>query len=447
VIEAIQEISAAFAAAIGADQVQLGNCGSDQLKAILAEATGKDSAELVVISPSSGSELAAVMAQARRDRLAVMPFGSGSKLTWGNPRRNVRLALSTQRLNRLVEHAAGDLTVTIEAGMRLKDLQAQLALTGQFLPVDGLYPNQTTIGGLIATADTGSWRQRYGGIRDLLIGLSFVRHDGQIAKAGGRVVKNVAGYDLMKLLTGSYGTLGIISQATFRLYPIPPASRTVLFTGAAQAIAELALALGRTSLTPTAIDILSPALAAIAAQTVNLTLGDRDLGLLVRFQSLPVSVTDQVAQLLALPSAQGLQTCTISDESETQLWGQILTTLGAAMTEPVLLGKLGVRSTAVLELMGTLQTLPSGLAIIHARSGVGRWRCQASSAAIAQLSLLRSLCQATGGYFTLLQAPTTLKQKFAPWGEVGSALGLMQRIKHQFDPDNLLNPGCFVGSL
>ena len=151
-----------------------------------------------------------------------------------------RSIVSTQKLDRLIAHAVGDLTVTVEAGMKFAKLQEILATAGQFLPLDPAYPDRASIGGIIATADTGSLRHRYGGVRDLLLGITFVRADGKIAKAGGRVVKNVAGYDMMKLFTGAYGTLGILTEVTFRVYPLPTTEGTVILTGAADKLANLA---------------------------------------------------------------------------------------------------------------------------------------------------------------------------------------------------------------
>ncbi|MGB3267039.1 MAG: FAD-binding oxidoreductase, partial [Microcoleus sp.] len=225
------------------------------------------------VYPHTQAELAAVIACARRNRWAVLPAGSGSKLDWGglvkldpdppqppltrgeqdvvkvplfkgdlggSPDAGGIAAVSTARLNRLVEHAVGDLTVTAEAGMKFADLQEILGKSGQFLPIDPAYPQQATLGGIVATAGAGSLRHRYRGVRDLLLGITFVRSDGKIAVAGGRVVKNVAGYDLMKLLTGAYGTLGIISQVTFRVYPLPESSGTVILTGETNALAQAA---------------------------------------------------------------------------------------------------------------------------------------------------------------------------------------------------------------
>ena len=134
-------------------------------------------------------------------------------------------------LNQVVEHGEEDLVITVQAGMKIKDLNNFLASKGQFLPIDPFFEEEATVGGVVATANNLSWRQRYGGVRDLILGLSFVRADGEVVKAGGKVVKNVAGYDLMKLFTGSYGSLGIITQVTFRLYPLVAHSSSIFVGG------------------------------------------------------------------------------------------------------------------------------------------------------------------------------------------------------------------------
>src|SRR5919202_2607600 len=218
-----------------------------------------------MVYPHTVEELKSVMSCAHSNGWSVLPCGSGSKLGWGGVGKNIDLVISTERLNRVIEHAVGDLTVTVEAGVKLAHLQELLLKENQFLPLDPAYPQQATLGGIIATADSGSWRQRYGGVRDMLLGISFVRSDGQLAKAGGRVVKNVAGYDLMKLFTGSYGTLGFLTESTFRVYPIPEASGTVVLTGEAEAmdatashnaIASATKTLLASALMPTAADLL-----------------------------------------------------------------------------------------------------------------------------------------------------------------------------------------------
>jgi glycolate oxidase FAD binding subunit len=224
---------------------------------LIQQATTSVNPPSCIVYPRTQEELASVIAAANRYKWRVLPCGSGSKLTWGGLVKGVDIVVSTERINQLIEHAVGDLTVTVEAGMKFGHLQAILAKSRQFLALDPTAPDEATIGGIVATGDTVSLRQRYGSVRDQLLGITFVRADGQIAKAGGRVVKNVAGYDLMKLFTGSYGTLGVISQVTFRVYPVQEVSGTVVLTGTGEAISQAASTLRNSALTPTQADLLS----------------------------------------------------------------------------------------------------------------------------------------------------------------------------------------------
>ena len=178
-----------------------------------------------VASPASVDEVSAVLRLASDSGLAVVPRGAGTRLQWGAAPSQCDVVLDLTRLDGLVEHTSGDLVAVAQAGMRLDDLQARLASAGQWLAADP--PRRGTVGGLVATAATGPTRLLHGPVRDLVIGTTMVRADGVVAKSGGKVVKNVAGYDLGKLLTGSYGTLGVIVQVAFRLHPLPETSRWV----------------------------------------------------------------------------------------------------------------------------------------------------------------------------------------------------------------------------
>ncbi|WP_017719210.1 FAD-binding oxidoreductase [Kamptonema formosum] len=391
--------------------------------------------------PNTQAELAEIIALAHRNRWGVLPCGSGSKLSWGGLAGGARFAVSTERLNQLIDHAAGDLTVTAEAGMKFAHLQQILASLGQFLALDPAFPQMATLGGIVATGDSGFLRHRYGGVRDQLIGFSFVRSDGQIAKAGGRVVKNVAGYDLMKLFTGSYGTLGIICQVTFRVYPLPAASQTVALTGTPDAIARAAQTLLGSALTPTAVELLSP-------QLVASCLGKPDTGLLVRFQSIPESVQEQSARLLEVGQALGLEGSTCLGDGEAQLWQKLREQLDAPAAEPAILCKIGVRPSLAAGALSQLLALlsPSGAGAIHAGSGLGVLRFAGENLTERVLKM-RSACQEKGGFLTVLQAPVSVKQQLDVWGYTGNALDLMRRIKRQFDPENILSSGRFVGGI
>ncbi len=396
------------------------------------------------VYPNTQEELAAVIAWAGQNRCAVLPCGSGSKLDWGglvkldpaNPPGAGRIAaVSTARLNRLVEHAVGDLTVTAEAGMKFADLQLLLAAAGQFLPIDPAYPQQATLGGIVATADAGSLRHRYRGVRDLLLGMTFVRSDGKIAVAGGRVVKNVAGYDLMKLFTGAYGTLGVISQVTFRVYPLPESSGTVVLTGEVNALSQTAQILLSSALTPSAIDLLSPQLVA------KLGLG-KGTGLIVRFQSIAPSVKQQSARLLEVGEKLGLQGTSCCENEDHQLWQRLPETMWDSGTNSAIICKIGIRPS---EAVTAINELPVQDALIHAGSGLGVLRFETATA--DTLLQVRRGCEAKGGFLTVLAAEPDIKQQLDVWGYNGSAIDLMRRIKQQFDPENLLSPHRFISGI
>src|SRR2546430_602766 len=180
----------------------------------------------LVIEPGAERELAEILRLSNEAGLAVIPRGNGTKLGWGNPPTRADLILSTTRLNEIIEHAWADLTVTVEAGCTIQRLQETLAQHGQRLALDPLWPEKATIGGVLAANDSGALRLRFGALRDLIIGATIALADGTLASSGGKGVKNVAGYDLPKLVTGALGTLGIITRAVFRLHPLPRNTRS-----------------------------------------------------------------------------------------------------------------------------------------------------------------------------------------------------------------------------
>ena len=183
----------------------------------------------MVFEPSSETELAAALRFGDATGLGVVPRGGGTKTCWGNPPMRADLILSTARLNRVIEYAWADLTVSVEAGCTIQNLQNALAEHGQRIALDPLWPERATVGGILSTNESGSLRIRYGALRDLIIGVTIALPDGTLASSGGKVVKNVAGYDLPKLATGALGTLGVITRANFRLHPLPRNIRSFTF--------------------------------------------------------------------------------------------------------------------------------------------------------------------------------------------------------------------------
>jgi glycolate oxidase FAD binding subunit len=415
----------------------------------LAAAYIGDGTPLLKVSPETVQELAAVVALAHQAHWRLLIAGQGTKLGWGIPAKKIDLLLSTRNLNHLVDHAAGDMTVTAQAGMTFSALQTLLAKHNQWIPLDPVYPAQATLGGILATRDAGSLRHRYGGVRDLCLGLTFVRSDGQIAKAGGRVVKNVAGYDLMKLFAGSFGTLGVVTELTLRTYPLPERSGTVLVRGEGgadswcKAIASFTQDLKQSTLTPTAFDIWTGQDAASEGVTLAL-----------RFQSLAESVLAQTDRVCEMARLLSLKTETISNGSDADWWAIAAASLRESNEPDAVLCQIGVLPALSVSSLVTMQQKAVQASVvlqgrIHASSGVGQLRLTGTATDCRGLvGDLRSLLEQAGdGYLSVLEAPLILKQNIEVWGYSGNALATMRKLKEQFDPQGGLNPGRFVGGL
>ena len=432
-----------FQELIGSDCVTSGEEIEQERREQLLQAIAPTDIVPCVISPRTQDELSEVVACAFKNRWPMMPIGNGSKLRWGGLAQNVQVFVSTSRLTQLIDHAVGDLTITAEAGIGFQSLTNTLHQANQQLGIDPTYPEQATLGGIVATGDTGSLRQRYGSVRDMLIGISFIRADGTVAKAGGRVVKNVAGYDLMKLMTGAYGTLGIISQLTFRVYPMAETSQTLLLMGEADAIQSLTTKVLASSLTPNRSDLLSPTLVKM------LDLGE-GMALVLQFQSIGVSVEQQVQQLSTMAAAESIKTVEyLKHESESALWKQLRERMATQHTDVPITCKIGVLPN---QAVATLAQLPDLLPVescaqIHAGSGLGRVFMDGQAIAPQSIIRLRSWCESHGGFLTVLDAPPSWKQQLDIWGYAGNGLSVMQNLKAQFDPYRLLSPACFIDSI
>ncbi|MGI0492897.1 FAD-binding oxidoreductase [Alkalinema pantanalense CENA528] len=425
-----------------AEQMQLWEDLSPEHQATLHQAMAPQRTIVGVMTPHTLEELSAMVVQAQDLGCAVVPMGQGSKLGWGglvHPAGPI-VYLSTARLNRIIDHAIGDLTITVEAGLTFAELQRSLAAVGQFLAIDPSYPDRATIGGIIATGDSGALRHRYNSVRDMVLGVTFVRSDGQLVKAGGRVVKNVAGYDLMKLLTGSYGTLGVITQVTLRVYPLPETVQTVVLSGAPDLIKQAAQTVLNSALTPIALDVIS------APISSHLQLG-KAMALLVRFQSIRESVEEQSQRCVDLATTLGLTATIVPSETEGDLWRHLGECMAPTDQADLITCKIGMKSSqAIAQLVEWETQLPGIGARLHLGSGLGQIVLPATVRS-TQLLAARSTCQAAGGFLTVQQAPIALKQQMEVWGEGGAALAMMQAIKQQFDPKRLFSPGRFIGGI
>jgi glycolate dehydrogenase FAD-binding subunit len=401
----------------------------------------------VVVTPGSAEEVAAVLAFADREGLKVLPRGGGTQLGLGFPPTGGDILLSTTRLSAIVEHAPHDQTVSVLPGLPLADLQASLAHTRQWLALDPPSGPAATLGGLIAANPSGPRRLRYGGVRDQIIGVRVALADGTIAKGGGKVVKNVAGYDLPKLFTGSLGTLGVIVGATFRLYPLAAASRTLMLRAPdLAALGDLALRVTASQLVPAAIDIAGASDEDAATFAVSFETGG------------DAAAEEQASEARALAGSLGAAAETLSGAAEDALWER----LDAGLTSP----PTAAAGTAGTSLMLKASVVPTGVARWLARLGTAareggvraRWRAHAghgliyarfegtAEALIALVEPLRAAAQVEQGSLVVADAPPAIASEVDVWGP-SAALDVMRGLKARFDPHGTLNPGRFVGGI
>jgi len=390
------------------------------------------------ISPATAEEVAAALKSANEAGQAVAAVGGGTQLDLGMPPRRLDQIIETTSLDRVVEYEPADLTITVEAGMRFANLQKRLGEEGQFLALDPPVADGATIGGVIATNVSGPLRFAYGTARDLVIGTRVANPDGTLTRAGGRVVKNVAGYDLNKLYVGSLGTLSIIVELSFKLAPIPPAAESVVGQFAdIDAARRVSNAVVHSPLSPLAIELLGPG----AAEAAGLPRANL---LVFRLGGYPQAVERQVRDLSALIGQHGGQRV---DAPTT--WDDLTGMRVAARQRDVVL-KAAAPISASATLIDTLSKRLEGLAPLvwsHAGSGVAYAAC--NSPAPELLSGLRREIAALGANASLVieRCPTALKQAIDVWGDPGASVALMRAIKAKLDPKNTLNPGRYVGGI
>lgn len=381
------------------------------------------------IEPATRDDLAAALKHASDARLQTVLRGGGTKIGWGRLPASVDVVVSTRRLNQVVAHRHGDLTGTFQAGAPLRDVNAALAAHRQWLPIESAFED-ATIGGIVATNDAGPIRHRYGTPRDLLIGVTLALTDGRIVKAGGHVVKNVAGYDLGRLMSGSFGTLAAIVDATFKLSPVWPVSQTLVATFDDLPRLDAAVqAIRGSQLEPVACD-------------VHATIGPSasPWSLLVRFATSPAATASQVEHARALIGAQATAT---SDADESALWRAQLRAPwdgeGAVIRVSWLPASLADAIAALTQVASTTATHME----LAGRAGVGTGVLRiageegAQATAIAQL---RSKAPAVGNV-TVLRASAAITQQVDVWPDTGQSQTMFRAIKQSFDPAGILNAG------
>ena len=379
-------------------------------------------------------ELQELVRELHQQAAPWQPAGLGSRLNWGPPVMGASATVSCRRLSGIVEHSPGDFTVTALAGTPLVELQAELALHRQWLAVDWPWGSgmggqaSGSLGGLVARGLAGGLRQRYLGVRDQIIGLELIRSDGTRARAGGKVVKNVAGYDLMRLMAGSWGSLGLISSLTLRTMPEPPQRSGLKLEGPLEALGPLAAWLLGSSLSPERIDWWRPP----ARQ-------EDDTGLLISLASInALTLNEQIGCIAAKAAPLAITAQTLEPAELASLVGQ---SQGSETGSSDWLLRLAVRPNQTAALLNdpALAGLP---VVLGAGSGLGIAWATGSALPTYKVEALRRHCQQVGGYLTVLRQPTS--SKLPAWLDAPSR-PMIEAIKRQFDPKQQLSRGRLPG--
>ena len=385
-----------------------------------------------IIAPRTAQEIAQVLQYCSAKGLGVIPRGGGTKMGFGNRPQKADLILSTERLDRVIEHAWGDMTVIVEAGCTIENIQRTVGEHGQRLAADPLWPEKSTVGGLLATAESGTLRIRYGAVRDLVLGVEVALPDGSLIKAGGKVVKNVAGYDLTKLMIGSLGTLGVITRAVFRLHPLPAA--TASYSASLSSVDEsvkLLLAILDSHLVYTGLQVRAD--------------GPDHIFVDVLTEGIPESLQDQYAKLSRIAVGHTFA------ESVSDPWKarqELFADAGAAVICKcsVLPSQMGSLCEVVFRHAKSAKVAAT---LVAQATGVAEVRLDAARPpSLAEaLKNLRAEVDRLDGTLVVRLCPAPIKEALDVWGSVKDAVPLMEQIKGKFDPARTLNPGRFVGAI
>jgi glycolate oxidase FAD binding subunit len=412
---------------------------ADDLRALVGQGSVRSASPLdavfgrqprLILEPANAAELAAVLRLANEAGLAVVPRGGGTKLSWGNPPVRADIVLSTIRLNKIIEHVWADLTVSVEAGCTVAKLQAALAQHGQRLAVDPLWPETATIGGILSANDSGALRLRFGALRDLILGVTIALPDGTVASSGGKVVKNVAGYDLPKLVTGALGTLGVITRAVFRLHPLPHDTKTISISPANLAAAQqIVFVVQDSNLAHTSLQLR---VAHDAAPVVD-----------VLFEGTLDGIAGQVEQLRSLAASA------TNEDGSPATWSACRSLWESS--ESAVVAKVTSLPASIAETIEQVRRIAAPHSaewrLVMQGTGVGSLRLDGAPKNLhGCLTALRAEFERAGGSLGLHHVPATMPSLDA-WGTPGDALPLMRAIKKQFDARCTLNPGRFVGGI
>jgi glycolate oxidase FAD binding subunit len=406
----------------------------------------------LVVTPGRVEEVAQIVTLTNSYDLSLLTRGGGSRMSVGGLPERIDVLLETNTLTQLLEHEAPDLTCHVEAGLTLAALQAQLATKGQQLALDPPDAEQATLGGLLASNASGPKRLRYGSARDLVIGLHVVQANGEVARSGGSVVKNVAGYDLNKLYIGSLGTLGVIVEANFKLQPLPIAERTLLltYTNAIEAMQTIIAILG-SSLTPSALELIDAGAASDMSDFFGINLPGNGYTLAVDFEGGMVTIDRQIDEARLLARRHGaLMGDDLAGEAQNRFWSAVREHTQGSVTckAAILVSQVGSYLQKV-EQVCHRHDLEAAI-VAHAGNGILYIELRPSDATprlVEAIAELRMHAQEAHGSLVVERCPVDLKRRINVWSEPGSDFYLMQRLKNQFDPKGTFVRGRFIGGL
>ncbi len=418
----------------------------------------------VLVYPGDTEEVSRIVAYAFDHTLAIIPMGNGTKIEVGNPPEKVDILLSTQRLNRITDCDCDNLTLTAESGITLKEVQKRLAQEGRgyFIPLDPPFTEKATLGGIIATNSSGPRRYMYGTARDLVIGMKAVFPNGDIVVSGGKTVKNVSGYDLSKLLIGSYGTLGVICEMTFKLLPIPEKEVTVLIPfirledgdAFVQEIID-------SQLLPSSIDTLNRPAMERLKPPVSLTEETRYL-VAIGLDGVMEGIEREISELRERGKKyQSLDPLILYSQEHQSFWSALRDFSETLKRQRILFlsfksnfliskgGEVMKRYEKIMSQTGIESALiwRSGNGILYSYLFPGRSLKSKMESMIELIRQLTSEAIKNEGNMMVESAPTILKKKISVWGEMRPEYQVMRRLKEEIDPRGIFSPGRFIGGI
>jgi glycolate oxidase FAD binding subunit len=385
----------------------------------------------LVVAPESAEQVGATLRLCSDAQAPVIPWGGGTALALGNPPRRADVVVKLNRLKRVIEHDSANLTVSAQCGTTLNALQSAIAAHKQFVPIDAPLPERASIGGIVAANLNGPRRGCYGSVRDLVIGMKVILASGEQIKAGGKVVKNVAGYDMCKLFAGSLGTLGIISEVTLRVAPMPEQAATIVGAGDLTHLKNFHEELLRSPLAPAAVFLLRAG-------------APRKWRIGVWCEGFDESVRRQLDELEVMARRSDIDCETLIAEKHNEFWSPLR---DFPLQLKHLIYRITIPRAEVLDLVTMIEGWESTTIVSDMIMGTIWCASAAEKTALDQFAQLTAMARERRGHAIVFAAPPALKTGINVWGASAPTLSLMREIKQQFDPDALLNPGRFAGGL